>query len=211
MCKIICVDENTNMTKWLDIELRLIIPTLNRPKQLLHNVKKIISDFSRINSSISIEILISDNLSAPDKRIKLSDLESVFTNHNYLNNLSLIFIKRTSRLPLGSHMRWLGNLPGAEWVMWLGDDDVLSPTYFKFVFDNLGDESLMAFAPGYGPIDAKDFFEICNKKEIFEKPGRSDGWHDRYQSGHSGADDARRIFYGRFARSLSGCHGAAGS
>lgn len=170
MSKIHLIDENSNIFNSFDTKIRIVIPTLNRPKELLSNFKKIIIDFNRIVSPLSVQVVISENCSDSDKQIDFEILENIFMEYNSLNSLSVIFIQRKARLPLGSHMHWLGNISGTEWVMWLGDDDVLSPTYFKFVFDNIKNEKLMAIAPGYGAVDAKEFFDICDKNEDFEKP-----------------------------------------
>lgn len=172
MNKMVLIDEDDKflLEENAEIKFRLIIPTLNRPKELICNFKKVLFDINRINPKFNIQIIISENCSDLGKSIDFLALKKNFDQANNLNNISAVFIKRSKRLSLGRHMHWLGNLPGAEWVMWLGDDDLLTPTYLSFVFDSIEKNNCaMAINPGYGVIKAKKFFAICDQIEKIEK------------------------------------------
>lgn len=172
MNKMVLINENHKflLEENSEIKFRLIIPTLNRPKELICNFKKVLFDINRINPKFNIQIIISENCSDIEKSIDFLTLKNFFDQINNLNTISAVFIKRSKRLSLGRHMHWLGNLPGAKWVMWLGDDDLLSPTYLSFVFDAIEKNNcVVAINPGYGVIKAKKFFEICDRIEKIEK------------------------------------------
>ena len=172
MNKMVLIDENDQflLKENSTIKFRLIIPTLNRPKELIYNFNKILFDINRINPKFNIQIIISENCSDLENRIDFLTLKNSFNKINNLNNMSVVFIKRGTRFSLGRHMHWLGNLPGAEWVMWLGDDDLLSPTYLSFVFDAIEKNNCVtAINADYGVITAKNFFEICDQKEEIEE------------------------------------------
>lgn len=149
-----------------DVLLRIIIPTLNRPRELICNVSSLVNNLSRVSEKIDFEIIVSENCSDAGKEIDTSSIM------NTINNQSpIVFVRRSTRLDLGEHVRWLSHLPPVPWVMWLGDDDLLTPTYVNYVLTLIRkdtEESVTAIVPGYGNISARSFFELAETEEVID-------------------------------------------
>ncbi len=149
-------------------DLRIFMPTLNRPKESLHNFSILVHRLNTINTNKIIEIVISENCSDIDKKINAENFADIVKKYPN-ENIVYIFISREQRLDIGSHLTWVSFLDRAKWVMWLGDDDILSGKFLKFVVSGLDEENVMGFNPQWGPISAKEFFD---EKKDFEDGGR---------------------------------------
>lgn len=139
--------------------LRIFIPTLNRPKELVYNFELLVFNLNKINTNLKIQIIISENCSDFDKKNNVNKLEYIAAKYDK-NDIELIFINRTKRLHIENHLGWVSSFANAEWVMWLGDDDILSFEYLDFIISNIEkkNKNIMGFNPGYGTITAKEFF-----------------------------------------------------
>lgn len=145
--------------------LRIVIPTLNRPEELLVNFRKLLRDLGRISPDHEVQLVISENGSDPEKRIDRQRLLDVREQESACSRVSTVFIRRSHRLSLGEHVRWLGGIPGCQWMMWLGDDDLLTPSFLRFVLQHLDDPAVMGMIPGYVGITAAEYFTLGNEQE----------------------------------------------
>ena len=169
--KIRCVNaEEAVLVVRTDVQLRILLPTLNRPAELVANVSRLLCDLRRVSKDQEIQVVISENGSNPDLLIDCRDLSNRISSILADTAHAVLLVRRSNRLSLGEHMRWLHELPSAPWVMWLGDDDLLSPTYLAVVsevIDGKEGDDVGVVIPGYGPIDATEFFALASSSEQF--------------------------------------------
>ena len=161
-------------------DLSVIIPTLNRPKVLLAQIGSLVRSFNQIKPKISIQILVSENNPDIDKMVDKEKLDLVTKENLNTKNIRFVFIKRPSRLSLGEHMNFLSKSVNCHWIMWIGDDDLLSSAYLKFLVDTIksDDKNIQCVFPvRFGPIGDRrnqgisedDFFKYADNEEIIDK------------------------------------------
>tara|TARA_B110000444_G_C18821632_1_gene588050 strand:+ start:83 stop:1180 length:1098 start_codon:yes stop_codon:yes gene_type:complete len=164
----------------IEYDISVIIPTLNRPKVLLAQIGSLVRCFNQIKPDICIQILISENNPDIDKTVDKEKLDLVIKKNLNPKNISFVFIKRTSRLSLGEHMNFLSRSVNCHWIMWIGDDDLLSSAYLKYLTDTIksDDKNIQCVFPvRFGPngdkrnqgISEYKFFKYADNEEIIDK------------------------------------------
>ena len=158
----------------LDIRfnLTMIIPTLNRPDVLYAQVKSLIRNFNRIKPKIKIQLYISENNSDVEKKINKNILNSIIEK-NINESMEFIFIRRTERISLGNHMNLLSKSVNCDWITWIGDDDLLTPTYLSYIIRviELDDVNVQSVFPGHysnNYFSQDNFFELSNPIETID-------------------------------------------
>ena len=149
--------------------LTIIIPTLNRPDVLYAQVKSLIKNFNRIKPKIKIQLYISENNSDIEKKINKNILNTIIKK-NMNENIEFIFIRRSKRISLGNHMNVLSKSVNCEWITWIGDDDLLTPTYLSYLMNviELDEENVQSVFPGHytnNYFTQDDFFHLSNSIE----------------------------------------------
>ena len=157
-------------------DLSVIIPTLNRPKVLLAQIGNLMNSLNHIKPKISIQILISENNSDADKKIDKEALNLITKENLNTKSVCFVFLKRSIKLSLGEHMNFLSKSVNCHWIMWIGDDDLLSLSYLRFLIDTIkfDDKIIQSVFPvrfgSFGDIrnqgiSEKDFFKYANDEE----------------------------------------------
>jgi len=153
-------------------DLRIIIPTLNRPEDVLANVRSVIWACGHLSHSLEIELRLSENGSDESLRIEESELDDL--DRSCVQN-GLVFNYRylKNRFSLGAHMHDLLSESGSEWQLWIGDDDVLSVEYMNTLLHLIKHDSEgcnIVFA-AHGPVDRDCFLTRCSNscKDIKRK------------------------------------------
>ncbi|MBC8489711.1 MAG: glycosyltransferase family 2 protein, partial [Bacteroidetes bacterium] len=152
-------------------DLCLIIPTLNRPDTLFANINSLVSNFNKIKPKILIQILISENNSVSNRKIDKSKLRLLLEKNVKTKTIHFVFIKRIKRLSIGRHMNVLSSSVNCNWIMWLGDDDLLTPTYLKFVIGVIesGNLNIQSVFPGSSGITEKEYFHLAKSNENIQR------------------------------------------
>lgn len=153
--------------------LSIIIPTLNRPDVLYAQIKSLITNFNRIKPKITIQLYISENNSDVEKKIDKNILNLIIEK-NINKNIEFIFTRRSQRISLGGHMNVLSKSVNCDWITWIGDDDLLTPTYLDYVMKviELDDENVQSVFPGHytnNYFTQDDFFQLSSSIEPIEK------------------------------------------
>lgn len=176
--RIRCVNEKEALASVrLDVQLRILMPTLNRPEEVSANALQLLRNLKKIAPSQRIEVVMSENCSDSDLRIGFEGLSRQLSDPVMDTAHSVLFVRRSDRLSLGEHVRWLHEFLPAPWIMWLGDDDLLSPTYLALVARIVGDErsdGIAACVPGYGGIDTSEFFALAASDERIMPSARTE-------------------------------------
>lgn len=142
----------------VSVDLRFIVPTLNRPKELLKTVGWIIDVLNDLEPDLVCGILISENHSDDELKVPIAEIEKLIGRSR---NAVVQFIRQETRLSLSSHMRALSSTGGAQWHFWCGDDDLCDYSYIRSVIERIGADCdfIGGFVPSYENISQKDFFE----------------------------------------------------
>ena len=145
-------------------DLRFIIPTLNRPRELLKTVKWLLDATQSRANKLTIQVLISENASDSNLRLELKELESLSATPK---GIGIYFLRQPTRLNVVHHMRVLSQTLGARWHFWCGDDDLCSPCYIQEVLNCIKDPDpcCAAIVPSYSNITQSEFFEKQNDME----------------------------------------------
>lgn len=130
--------------------LTVIIPTCDRPKTLEHCLRTVTTQ-----NLDSLEILVSDNASAPRTQELLSQA----------NDPRLKVIRAPKRLGMSEHWEFaLGHASG-KWVTFLGDDDGLLPDaleYFKQLTETCNMRAISSKCCSFNwPINDGDEGRLC--------------------------------------------------
>ncbi len=105
----------------------VIIPTFNRPAFLLEAVKSVLNQ-----TCPALEIIIIDNGSGPEQWSKLSRMGAL--------DDSIILVRLQSNKGPG-YARNLGiSISKGDWILFLDDDDILSPDFIEACFASPGSE-----------------------------------------------------------------------
>jgi len=164
---------------YMRFDLSIIIPTLNRPDTVLANLHSLIKSFNKINPKISIQILISENDSDVNLKIDGGRFK-LLLEKNKIKNINFLLIERSKRLSLGKHMHVLSKSVNCSWMMWIGDDDLLTPTYLKYVTEIIESDNSdiqSVFPVRFGPpgdvrnkgITEEEFFHLANSNESIQR------------------------------------------
>lgn len=146
--------------------LRIIVPTLNRPKAVLKNLNYLTSLFSECEIN-ECQIVCSENHSDQDFLVQSEDLPDA---------QNLFFVVRPQRLGLGEHMHWLSSLEGAQWHMWVGDDDLVHPDFAIRVLKEIQNAppDLNGIYPDREAFSEDDFFKDDYAWEVAGGPAKID-------------------------------------
>ena len=84
------------------------------------------------------------------KKINKNILNSII-ERNINESMEFIFIRRAERISLGNHMNLLSKSVNCEWITWIGDDDLLTPTYLNYIIKviELDDVNVQSVFPGH--------------------------------------------------------------
>jgi glycosyltransferase involved in cell wall biosynthesis len=117
-----------NNSKLKKHTLSILIPTFNREKSLLINLKKLASYFHELNLVDDIEIVISDNSSSDN---------TFFMTREFLISEQINFRLFSQVTNIGLEKNALFCLSNAtsEYVMFLGDDDYITLEYLNKVYN----------------------------------------------------------------------------
>lgn len=126
--------------------LSILIPTLNRSKELIINVKKILSYINKLAVTDKVEIIISDNGSDYENRI-LIEKELVCLN------VSIFF--QNENIGFENNMLFLLEKAHGTYAMTLGDDDYFSVELFGRILFYLEQGNVSAVFSNYVRCDAQ--------------------------------------------------------
>jgi glycosyltransferase involved in cell wall biosynthesis len=107
-----------------DFRVSVVIPTFNRPGYLSQAVRSVLAQTYRAH-----EIIIIDNGSAPEYS---SELSSIGSRHAAIRLLSL----ESNKGPGHARNRGISEAAG-DWMLFLDDDDVLSPDFIEACFESV--------------------------------------------------------------------------
>lgn len=142
-----------------NLQISVIIPTLNRPKEALENVKSLLRAFET-KLPYSLKIILSENNSDEELRIQQDSIEELIRQFSR-REIQLTFIRQPSRLSLGAHMHLLSN-NSSDWQLWIGDDDCVSPEFIRrSISEILTNSDLTAITCKFLNCTRSTFFELC--------------------------------------------------
>ena len=134
----------SSMHKLLDI----LIPTLNRDKELIMNLKRINEYILRNHYENDIGVIISDNGSVEESFSCLKHyLENEFTCNYKL-------FRQKLNIGIEKNILFLLEQSSAIYVMTLGDDDYFTEEYLKTVVDYLKKGKIRGVIPNYYSVDS---------------------------------------------------------
>jgi len=129
--------------------LSILIPTYNRKRLLLQNLRLLEMHVDKLCGQKKIEIIISDNDSSD------GTTEAVMAFKDGTENLQISFYKQDKNIGLERNAIFCLSKSSAKYVMYLGDDDFLAKQYLLEVYrlaSSLSD--IACIVPSIVPIDS---------------------------------------------------------
>ena len=130
------------------MKLSILIPTYNRSNFLINNLEKLSTILAELSFHDNVSIIISDN-NSPDN--------TEFEVRNFMNNnplISIHYYRQTENIGLEKNVLYVLGKAKSEFIMFLGDDDLISKNYLQKVMEYLStEENLRAIIPNFYSID----------------------------------------------------------
>lgn len=127
---------------------QILIPTFNRRDDLKRNLIYLKDQLVRDHLTGKFAITVSNNASSDGTDAMLSELKvqwSTAVSLNIFNNKTNVGLEQNSVNLLCS--------TASDYVLWLGDDDLLADGYLKFVYDHIAQGEIGWVIPGLLEID----------------------------------------------------------
>lgn len=126
----------------------ILIPTYNRQKDLIKNLKHLNRIITKDNLESYFRILVSDNCSGDDTWMELENIRSQIQVEMHL-------FRQDKNIGLEKNAIFLLQKATSEYIMYNGDDDYLPETYLKYVIDTIRkDNEVCAIVPGIAALFA---------------------------------------------------------
>jgi len=120
----------------------ILIPTYNREKPLIKNIRHINKLIKREGLTGNFRLLVSDNCSSDDTLQSLNKIMSEI-------DLDMIIYKQTENVGLEKNAVFLLEQATSDFVMYVGDDDFLPSGYLCYVINLVdNDKDVAAVVPG---------------------------------------------------------------
>lgn len=144
-----CMNGLKKLMKKDDLILSILIPTYNREKFLLKNLKELSEYIIKNNCTKEVEIIISNNCStdSTDKYVK-EFIKQTDKSH------FIKYFSRTRNFGLENNALFTFSKSKAKYVMFIGDDDYIEENYFINVLEKIkSDSSIYCIIPSFKQID----------------------------------------------------------
>lgn len=148
------------------IKLSICLPTYNRSKKAIEQLKFLENELKKLENESDIEIIVSDNNSKFEEANNLKkflEKKEIKLNYN-LKNLGLV-----------GNLKKLLDLSKGKYIWFVGDDDILEPGILKLIYTKLKDCDFLfinhdAFINSEENIVMKSAIpEILNKENVIEQ------------------------------------------
>lgn len=120
--------------------LSILIPTFNRSKELIINVKKILTYINILNIGDNVELIVSDNGSDYEHRLLIKE---------EISDLNVKIFFHASNIGFEKNMLFLLEKASGVYAMTLGDDDYFSMELFKQILSYLEQGKFSAVFSNY--------------------------------------------------------------
>ncbi len=160
------------------IKFQILIPTYNRCNDLRKNLEHLGNQLNKYNLQDEFGIFVSDNASNDDT---LEMLQAIAID--WKGKIELKVISNETNVGLEQNVVSLLENAISEYVIWLGDDDILAEGYLSFIHEQFCNKELGWMIPGLLAYD-----ELGNK--VSERPidyffeEKSSGYETIYQLSH---------------------------
>ncbi|MBB3696335.1 glycosyltransferase [Flammeovirga yaeyamensis] len=111
--------------------LDILIPTYNRSQELKNNLIYLIDEIITNNLNQDIRIHISDNCSSDNTEVVVKTI----INSN--KDVNIFYYRNSENIGLERNVVSVLSKATSEYIVWLGDDDILDKGYLKFCVDEL--------------------------------------------------------------------------
>ena len=125
------------------MKFQILIPTYNRREDLRKNLAYLKEQLNTYKLTNEFGIIVSDNASNDGTFAMLEQL-----SRDWKNEISLKIVKNETNIGLEKNTVNLLQSASAEYIIWLGDDDLLADGYLSFINEQFIDGKLGWMTPG---------------------------------------------------------------
>lgn len=147
----------------------ILIPTFNRAKDLAENLRQLVAQLAEHGLTHRFELWISDNASTDDTQATVAH----FAAHDKPAELVLNYHRQPENIGLEPNLFDIlrrASDAGAEYVLYLGDDDYLPPGYLPFVLETLERyPTLGVLFPGMMTVDGNGREHLARRENFTER------------------------------------------
>jgi len=131
------------------MKISILIPTYNRSKFLIKNLKHLTRIIKENNFTTQVEIIVSNNCSTDDTHSQVANFLKKSSR-----KISISYYKRKTNTGLEQNALFTLSKATAEYVMFIGDDDYIDEKYLiKILKEIKHDSKITAIIPSIQAID----------------------------------------------------------
>ncbi len=162
------------------MKFQILIPTYNRCNDLKKNLEYLKSEMLKDQLMPEFGIIVSDNASTDGTWPMLQGIKV-----KWKDEVKLDIVRNETNVGLEQNTVNLLSFATSEYIIWLGDDDLLAEGYLKFINEKFKDNQLGWMIPGVLSIDGKGNI-VDVRPANFQYQEYSAGFEALYQVSHFG-------------------------